>query len=144
MARLVRCLSLLLVCGLMLPVAACSRHSDKLPVYPVTGKILYRGQPAEGAQVTFVSTSDDGPKTPPPGATVRSDGAFRLSTYASYDGAPAGHYAVTVVYRSPEVKIDDENRGPDLLRGRYADAKTTPLKVELKREKNQLKPIELP
>ena len=44
-----------------------------------------------------------------------------LSTYASYDGAPPGLYAVTIVYPSPAKKDNDENAGPDLLQGRYAD-----------------------
>ena len=63
---------------------------------------------------------------------MKRNGTFRLSTYASYDGAPPGRYAVTIIYRSPAEKVDDENRGPDLLEGRYADPKTTPFTIEIK------------
>ena len=37
----------------------------------------------------------------------------------------------------PEKKENDENVGPDLLRGRYADPKTTPLVVEVKEADKQ-------
>ncbi len=134
---------MLLAGGLALGVASCRRHEQR-PVYPVTGKVLFRGQPAEGAQVTLFPVDDKDPKRPRPGGQVRRDGSFRLSTYLSYDGAPPGRYAVVIVYRSPEKKEDDENRGPDLLQGRYADPKTTPLKVEVKEGPNNLEPFNLP
>ena len=56
---------------------------------------------------------------------------------------PAGRYAVTIIYRSPEKKEDDENAGPDLLQGRYADPKTTPLAAEVKKETNNLAPFQI-
>ena len=80
---------------------------------------------------------------PRPGAQVKRNGSFRLSTYASHDGAPAGRYAVSIVYRSPEKLVDGENAGPDLLRGRYGDPKTTPLRVEIKEDTNELEPFYL-
>ena len=112
-------------------------------MYPVTGTVFYNGTPAEGAQVTFVPQDDNGPKKPRPGAQVKRNGSFRLSTYVSYDGAPAGRYAVTIVYRSPEKKENGENAGPDMLSGRYADPKTTPLAAEVKEETNELAPFQI-
>jgi len=141
--RFSRFIALALVGGLVLSPAACRRGGDK-PVYPVTGKVFYKGKPAEGALVTFVPLGETNPKRPKSGAQVKSDGTFRLSTYASYDGAPPGRYAVTIIYRSPEQIVDDENRGPDLLEGRYADPKTTPLTVEVKEGTNDLEPFDLP
>ncbi|MGO8748111.1 MAG: hypothetical protein ACLQNE_19225 [Thermoguttaceae bacterium] len=128
--------------GLMLQFASCGRGGHA-PAYPVTGKVLFKGKPAEGAQVTFIGLDEKDPKSPKPGAQVKKNGVFRLSTFLSYDGAPAGRYAVTVVYRSPLRKVNDENTGPDLLRGRYADAKTTPLKAEIKTGNNELEPFDL-
>jgi hypothetical protein len=128
--------------GLALGMASC-RRSDNEPVYAVTGKVLYNGKPAEGAQVTFVPLDGKNAKTPRPGGQAKRDGSFRLSTYASYDGAPAGRYAVTIIYRSPERKIDDENAGPDLLRASYADPKTTPLTIEVKEGTNDLEPFQV-
>jgi hypothetical protein len=125
-----------IVAGLALGLASC-RRGDR-PVSAVTGKVLYKGKAAEGAQVTFVPLTDNDPKKPKPGGQVGPDGTFRLSTYASYDGAPPGSYAVLIVYPSPAEKIDFENAGPDLLHGRYADPKTTPLRAEIKQGANDL------
>jgi hypothetical protein len=129
-----------LVVGLGLGLSAC-RPSDRKPVYPATGRVFCQGKPAEGASVALVPLDDDNPKARRPGAQVQQDGSFRLSTYDSYDGAPAGRYAVTIVYPSPAKKENGENVGPDLLQGRYADPKTTPLTVELKAETNTLEPF---
>jgi hypothetical protein len=127
---------------LALGLASC-RQGDYRPVYHVAGKVLFKGKPAEGAEVTLFLLDTSDPKRPRPGGQVRPDGSFRLSTYASHDGAPPGRYAVVIVYRSAEKKVDDENRGPDLLRGRYADPKTTPLRVEVKEGENTLEPFDL-
>jgi hypothetical protein len=132
-------LLLALAAGLALGLASC-RRSDR-PVFPATGKVFFKGTPAEGARVTFVSLTDHDRKKPKPGGEVGPDGTFRLSTYASYDGAPPGSYAVLIVYPSPAQKIDGENAGPDLLQGRYADPKTTPLRAEIKEGTNDIEPF---
>jgi hypothetical protein len=142
MNRLPRFLLLTLVGMLAVGQVSCRRRDDR-PVFVTTGKVFYKGKPAEGAQVTFVSLTDHDAKKPKPGGQVGSNGVFRLSTYASYDGAPPGRYAVLIVYPSPDRKIDGENAGPDLLQGRYADPKTTPLAAEIKEETNNLEPFNL-
>ncbi len=143
MARATRFLLFPLAATLAFGTASCHR-ADYEPVYPTTGKVFYLGTPAEWARVTLVSLDGRDPKKPKPGGQVGSDGSFRLSTYASYDGAPAGRYAVTIVYPSPARKENDENVGPDLLQGRYADPKTTPLTVQIKKGTNHLEPFNLP
>jgi hypothetical protein len=142
MRGLCRCLGLAFVSALILGIASCGR-SDHPPVYPVSGQVFFKGKPAEGAQVTLIPLDEGDSKGPRPGAQVKKNGSFRLSTYASYDGAPAGRYAVIILYRSPERIIDEENAGPDLLRGRYSDPRTTPLRVEIKEESNDLGPFHL-
>ena len=130
---------------LALALASC-RGSGQEAVYPVKGKVVYQGKPAEGAIVTFHSLTPRGNAKGPlplPGGRAHKDGSFRLSTYQSNDGAPAGKFAVTIVYRSPEQKEGDENTGPDLLGARYADPKTTPLQVEIKPGANELDAFEL-
>jgi hypothetical protein len=139
MNRTAKFLSLALFVGLTVSLGSCRRGDS--PVFPATGKVLYKGKPAEGARVTFVPLTDSDPKKPKPGGQVESDGTFRLSTYASYDGAPPGRYAVLIVYPSADRKVDDENAGPDLLHGRYADPNTTPLTAEIKEGTNELEPF---
>jgi hypothetical protein len=135
-------LLLTLAGAVALGLTSC-RQGNHETVSPVAGVVFYNGKPAEGAIVTFVRKDTDDPKMRRPGAQAGSDGAFRLSTYASYDGAPPGRYAVTIVYPSPARKENGENAGPDLLRGRYADPKTTPLVVEVKEGPNNLEPFQL-
>jgi hypothetical protein len=122
-------------------VSASCRRADREQVYPATGRVFYKGKPAEWARVTLVFFGERDPKKPKPGGQAGNNGEFRLSTYASYDGAPAGRYAVTIVYPSPIRKENGENAGPDLLQGRYSDPKTTPLTVEIKEGTNDLEPF---
>lgn len=138
-ATLVLLVSVAAVLTLELP--SCQKAGHR--VSPVTGKVFYRGKPAEWAQVTFVSLTNKDPKAPKPGGTIGPDGSFRLSMYASYDGAAPGSYAVLVVLPSPSEKVDGENAGPDLLHGRYADAKTTPLRADIQEGPNELPPFNL-
>lgn len=118
--------------GVIAAVLAAIGCGDSLRPYPVRGQVFYRDAPAWGAVVTFVPKSDGTQKRPQATATVGKDGTFRLSTNATFDGAAAGDYAVTIVYPSPEKKLDEVNVGPDLLQGKYADPKTTTLKAEVK------------
>jgi hypothetical protein len=134
--------ALLMVGALILTVAACNGDDPGRP-QPVRGKVFFRDRPAEGARVTFVPQGGNDPRAARPTAAVERDGTFRLSTRSSYDGAPAGRYAVTVVYRSPTKKVDDENAGPDLLDGKYRDPKTTPLRADVKAGENELEPFRL-
>lgn len=141
--RFSRLLPALVVAGMLCGAVSCQRR-DIDPVYPVRGKVLFHGKAAQGARVTFVPRDRSGPQAPRPNAAVEADGTFHLSTRLAYDGAPAGRYAVTIVYLSPAKKIDDENAGPDLLRGKYRDPNTTPLEVEVKPAENELPPFKLP
>lgn len=131
-----------LTAGLVLGLVSCRGADPNAPV-PVRGQVRYRDRPAEGARVTFVPTGAGDPAAPRPTAAVDADGTFRLTTKLSYDGAPPGRYAVTIVYPSPAKKVDDENVGPDLLRGKYANPKTTPLQAEVKAGPNELEPFRL-
>ena len=75
---------------------------------PVTGKVLYKGKPVEGALVTFHSKSEGRP------ANGRTDanGAFALMTYKTADGAIPGDYIVTVT-KPKESESDDMDVGED-------------------------------
>jgi hypothetical protein len=131
----------LLFAGALLLLASC--RADPQRPHPVSGKVFFQKQPAHGAIVTFVLLSAADAKAPRPTAMVGKDGSFELTTRRARDGAPAGHYAVTIVYPSSETIVEDQNAGPDLLEGRYADPKTTPLHAEVKPGKNELEPFDL-
>jgi hypothetical protein len=130
----------LLVAALLLAAGGCGGSAP--PVYPVQGKVLCDGKPAERALVWLHPVGSEGKQVPRPYGRVGKDGTFQLSTYGSGDGAPAGRYKVVVFWRAPGKIGDDE--GPSLLPVRYTSPGTSPLPVvEIKEEPNQLRPLVL-
>jgi hypothetical protein len=123
----------------------CGCGPARKPVYPVRGKVLIDGQPAQGAIVMLhpVDEPDHDPDTPPlrPRAITAGDGSFELSTYTLDGGAPAGEYRVTILWL-PELATNPN--APDKLGGRYADANTSGLQALIKADgPNELPPFEL-
>jgi hypothetical protein len=131
--------------GLALLGDGCNAHPDRLPVYPVRGKVLYQGQPAAGAYVSFHPADPDAKLPVGPRAVVGGDGSFVLSTYVKEDGAPAGDYVVTVEWRKPVRRPDGETEpGPNLLPPRYQTPKTSGLRATVSaRSENELPPFQL-
>ncbi len=119
--------------ALLAAQGACRAKSDRLPVFPVRGKVLFRGQPAAGASVVFIPLADV--RAPKAQGTVAADGAFQLSTYELSDGAPAGRYGVIVTWPAPNPRSqgegDEELQGPDRLGGRYSNPQTSPWTIEV-------------
>jgi hypothetical protein len=124
-------------------LTSCS-HRSLVEVHPVRGTVLYKDRPATGARVVFHPLGNVESGRPLPQATVEGDGSFRLSTYMQHDGAPAGKYAVTILWPSDAVKEEDGTpAGPDQLKGHYSDPKKTPLQVEVRAKPNELGPFHL-
>jgi hypothetical protein len=95
---------------------------NRKPVHPVRGAIHFNGTPTPDAEVFFYLI--EGKKTRHVAdAIVEADGSFALSTYTAFDGAPAGDYAVTVVWR-------EEGRG-NRLPAKYARPDTSDLRVRV-------------
>lgn len=137
---LARCAVVSLVSASILAWGCSS--SGQVPVYPVKGQLLTAdGKPASGAAIAFYPT--DGGSTYPfvPHARVDSDGSFALTSYRAGDGAPAGEYTVTVIWRTENPEGDPI--GPDRLRGRYSDPKKTPLRAAVAARENVLEPFHL-
>jgi hypothetical protein len=80
--------------------------------------------------------------TPNPYARVEDDGSFELNTYSKHDGAPAGDYVVTVVWKKAVTPTSRE-RGPDLLKGRFADPRKSQLRVQITPGNNELQTLQL-
>jgi hypothetical protein len=137
--------------------------------HPVTGKVLYQGQPAVGATVFFHKTAGPGPASEVvPTGVVGEDGSFSLSTDV-VEGAPAGSYNVLILWQDrtsspagvPIASGSGSEKGSrktartaskirpspslpsDRLKGRYADPEHPRLKAEVKPESNTLAPFEL-
>lgn len=124
----------------LISLACATPVAPRLAVHPAKGEVSYQGKPCGGALVLLHPLGAYDADTPRPRALVRSDGAFDLSTYADGDGAPAGDYVVTVEWR----KVDDHpEQGKNVLPERYADPRTSGLKVSVSAETGTLPPIRL-
>ena len=128
-----------------LGVAGCSSSpkAGEKPVHPVKGKVLYKGQPAAGAEVLFVPVNEPAQNPDPrPRATVEDDGSFALSTYGDKDGAPAGEYVVLVTWPG-KVLPDGREEPEDKLFGRYGDRNRPQLRAAVQAGNNELEPFAL-
>ena len=102
---------------ILIPVLAatlvsCGRR-DGPPLYPVYGKVMYKGQPAVGATIMF-RREDPEPNTTPPVPTglVDEEGAFSLALEDQSAGAPAGKYAVLIQWRTRGEATDEPKPAP--------------------------------
>ncbi len=126
--------------------------------FPVSGKVLYKGQPASGAVVYF---HPEGPPTASapgvPSGLVEDDGSFYLAVDNVGNGCPPGKYTVLVEWRdssgdgvttvkrgkSTVRKRSKIHSGPDRLKGRYLDVKKPLLHAEVLAQSNTLAPFQL-
>jgi hypothetical protein len=102
---------------------------------PASGIVKYKGQPLKDAAVTFFPL--DG-KTIAARGKTDGVGSFKLSTYASDDGAPVGKYKVLVaVSTAKEIEpgvLDAEPVGgfKSPIPAMYSDPSKTDILVEIK------------
>jgi hypothetical protein len=112
--------------------------TNRKPVHPVHGQVLFDGCSVPNAVVTFyLINSETKRPSHTADAVTEADGTYTLSTYAANDGAPTGDFAVTVVW--PRPLVDAEGKaGPNALPERYGKPETTPLKAVVKTGENEV------
>ena len=130
-------------------VAAClvaSAGCGNSDIYPVQGKVLYRGQPAAGATITFVRKGAvDRLTEQTPQGVVGEDGSFSLSSPIGAGAAP-GEYAVLVEWKTGAGRIKGRSPGlnaPDRLHRRYLDPTHPLLTATVEQKSNTLPTFEL-
>ncbi len=136
-AKLLPAIALLVGCG-----------PQQMTPHPVRGRVLVRGKPAMGADVSFFGLDAElrTAAAPFPRGTTDEDGVFELTSFELGDGAPEGEYAVTVVWRAgsaDEVDPELHDEHPDHLRGRYANPNESPLRAEVLDGDNDLPDFEI-
>jgi hypothetical protein len=132
-----------LFCAVAVCALACSSCGSS-GLYPVSGLVTYKGQPAEGAVVFFRRTGADPLNEQTIMGIVRQDGSFTLVCGSMGEGAPPGEYAVLVEWRQSSNQAKGQaQKGPDRLEGRYADPNRPLLHAVIKAERNELAPFEL-
>lgn len=97
----------LIILVAMLP--GCTRSEYPNETYPVRGRIqTVDGTPARDVRVTLHSEKliSEGDPFRPSGMTD-DQGIFKLTTYETHDGAPAGDYAITFRWATPQKSLLD-------------------------------------
>ncbi|MSR60625.1 MAG: carboxypeptidase regulatory-like domain-containing protein [Planctomycetaceae bacterium] len=123
----------------------------------VSGVVVYKGDPVEGASVKFFA--DESLKSPRlGGGTTNENGEFTISTFGIDDGAVVGNHVVTVTKISsggePPMTQDESNALAPIvinpkavikqeLPQKYASEKSSPLKVEVIADENNVFKLEL-
>jgi hypothetical protein len=126
---------------LALASASCSNKNN---LYPVSGKVTYKGSPASGATVFFRRQGGDAMNDHMVMGIVQEDGSFELVCGSLGKGAPPGEYDVLIEWK--HVSGQSKGRplhGPDKLKGRYADPKRPLLYAKIEAKVTNLPPFEL-
>ena len=133
------------VAFVLLGLAGCG--DGKLKVYPVTGQVLYNGEPLKGVDVALHPTDPKNNTGYPPHATTDEDGKFTLTTYLKDDGAPAGEFQVAIAFAVEKVGGDEGSDQSKRLTFqvpyKYQRKETSGITVTLKPESNALEPFKL-
>jgi hypothetical protein len=132
----------------MLLLSSCSGSNG---LYPVHGKVFYKGEPAAGAEVIFHPRGDNDPNVPRPTATVQEDGTYSLISFGKGEGAPPGEYYVFVRWIENNLppsmtKGKKKTMKPvpaDIFKGRYQNHAAPKFFAEVKPENNEVPPFEL-
>ena len=137
-------------CVVLLFVAGCSSDDGRPKVYPVTGELFVKGQPAAGARLTLQPEVVSDPKLWPmgyPTAIVQPDGKFQFSSYVENDGAPEGKYKLLAKWEEGDgIPNEDPAVPPPKLKldPAYLDPARSPWSVVVEKKPNQLTRYEVP
>jgi hypothetical protein len=114
-----------------------------VPVFPVSGNVKFKGKPAAGATVVLYATNVDDTHDVAPTGVVKGDGSFDITVYEPGDGAPQGEYVATVQWRKLVSGAGGSAAGPNVLPSKYANPKTSPIKVSVASGPVQIPPINI-
>jgi hypothetical protein len=104
------------------------------------GKVFFDKRPAVNAVVFFHPVGAKSSTALRPTGRVGADGTFQLMSLRPDDGAPPGDYLVSVVWRSPAKRGDDDT---SLLPLRYMNPTTSGLKARIQAGAAELPPFQL-
>ncbi|MFQ5732027.1 MAG: hypothetical protein ACE5KM_08735 [Planctomycetaceae bacterium] len=121
----------------ILTVALCcscgKEETNRKPTFPVTGRVTVDGK-APGSPIAVKCHPVDGMDKQNPtisSAFTAEGGKFEISTYNSGDGIPEGQYVLTF-YWGKHNPFTMNYGGPDKLKNRYKNPKTSKFKITVK------------
>ena len=130
-------------CLVAVLVSACG-SSENNNIYPVSGKVTYKGSPASGATVFFYRQGVDPMNEHMIMGIVKEDGSFELVCGSLGEGAPPGEYDVVIEWKQVSGQSNGHPRhGPDKFQGRYADPKHPRIHAAITAQRNDLAPFDL-
>jgi len=138
----------LLVAALVCPpLSGCSQGIQQ-PTVPVTGTVEFAGKPLAGATLVFHAVDKTKFKWKElPQAFTDTEGRFSIRTYTANDGAPAGDYDVGIAMVEPTSDEGEDQRrrvkGSTIIPAKYADPKTSGIRVTVDAKKTVLPTISL-
>lgn len=110
-------------------------RDGKLPAtHPVSGTVMYQGQPLRNVEVRFFPEGSGNPAL----GNAGEDGKFLLTTYKRNDGAVAGLHVVTVQPIEVGVEPGRDAKGANRVPAAYRERGRSPLKVEVEPGANTL------
>jgi hypothetical protein len=125
----------------LLSAGCAGKKVSREPVFPVSGKVLYNGQPVASADVTFFCAEKERSAF----GRTNDKGEFKLTTFSPNDGAVPGKHVVLVtkIQVTPATKLAEtsspayvppgENQSTDpvppknSIPAKYGDAKASDL-----------------
>lgn len=122
------------------PAGCSKKRPGELPVYPVKGRVTYRGEPMPHAVVTFYPVGQPFARALKPRATADEHGYYELTTYALKDGAPDGEYGVVLYVppTRPDPYALETPDSPDRLKNAYVDPDKSKLRFIVRPEPNTI------
>jgi hypothetical protein len=134
-------------CLFLVCLIGCGKKQlERVPLQPVTGKVLVDGRGVANVEISLrpVSVDKDKPEHKiAPSAKTDANGTFKISTYGSEDGAPTGEYVILASW--PRIKIEggEESFGPDRFANAYNNPSQPAGKVTVKEGDNVIPPLKL-
>lgn len=111
-----------------LAVAVGCNHGPAMA--PVSGKVVYKGEPLKHGNVLFQPSAG-----PPAKGEIGPDGSFTLSTFKKNDGAIVGTHRVQVICAAPPTKPVNPNEevpaAKSLIPEKYTNYATSGITVEV-------------
>jgi hypothetical protein len=128
----------------------CVGCSKEPALYPVEGKVIFKGKEVGGATVIFHPKDGDPVKSHRSVGMTGDDGTFKLKT-GDQSGAPAGTYKVTLLCskelpaakKKREMNMNMSVETHDFFEGAYAEIGKSKIEVTVKAGDNKLEPFRL-